>query len=344
MAVKPLIQVIGSLNTDITVTIPRVPEAGETLNADSYSIGAGGKGANQAVACGRAAFKSLTEQDIQVEIIGAVGANDPQVSSLLKPILHASGVDTDGVLEIEGATTGTSTIFVESDGQNRILFYPGANYDGMRDPSRLIDIATRSDNRYPDVVVLQGEIPRETTLELLGTFNDQSNKTQIVFNPAPAYPEGFPIEALCNLGVLIVNETECMLLARSMRVAALPLDVDPESLSRNHLDDIAHGFCDTVGVKITIVTLGSKGAYFATQSGIRDIVPSAKVDKVVDTTAAGDTFAGYFAAILARHIASNKKWEEFNVRIAIEAANTAAARCVQKAGSIQSIPFGYELC
>ncbi|KAJ6063928.1 ribokinase [Penicillium canescens] len=350
MAAKPLVRVVGSLNIDIVTVTPSIPHSGQTLTAISRSIGAGGKGANQAVACGRAAFISKTEQDLDVEIIGAVGADDPQFHSLLEPMLRQSGVGTSGVAKVHGAQTGTSIILVDesSNYNNSILFNPGANYDGMRDLNKILSVATATawataSTRLPDVVVMQGEIPLETTLGLLKHFNEETNKTCVVLNPAPMFPQGIASEALMGLAVLIVNESECIQLAQSLGINFLRFESTNDKLERPQLDHIANHLQQAAGIKNVIVTLGSDGAYFAAQSGLKNRVLSAKVEKVVDTTAAGDTFAGFFAAALARHIGAGGVLQNFDLPSAVNFANLAAAKSVQHSGSMKSIPFGYDL-
>ena len=341
---KPLITIIGSLNIDFVTITPRVPSGGETLTATSMTVHAGGKGANQAVACGRASFTSPSTQDIDVEMIGCVGANDPYYASLMKPTLEKSGVSTAKLRELEGENvqTGTATILVEEgSGQNRILVVPGANYQGpMHEGEEVWGMVMGNGGGKPDVVVLQGEIPRKTTLEVLERFGKDEG-TKVVFNPAPVFEEGVPKEVLRHVDYLIVNETECLLLARGVQGMDLKVQ-DEENMTREELDDIAQAYTK-IGVKNLLVTLGAKGVFFASANGIQDLVAGLKVKKVVDTTAAGDTFVGYFAAAIARHSSGSGKSEVFDVAAAVARANTAAAACVQRAGAMESIPFGHEI-
>lgn len=106
----PLIRVIGSLNVDMVSVTPRLPDAGETITISSYFMSAGGKGANQAVACGRTSRAQSSATDnktlINVEILGAVGGLDGHFNTLLKPTLEKSGVDTSRVQIIPDAYTG----------------------------------------------------------------------------------------------------------------------------------------------------------------------------------------------------------------------------------------------
>lgn len=133
MSSKAVISVIGSLNVDLVTRTSRVPVAGETLTSESFDIGYGGKGANQAVACARL---SRTQQqasegkasDIEVRMVGAVG-DDEFHEGFLKS-LNKDGLKTDAVRILKGKKTGVAVITVEtSTGENRIMFCPGANYD-----------------------------------------------------------------------------------------------------------------------------------------------------------------------------------------------------------------------
>ena len=337
MAQKPVISVVGSLNIDFVTLTPRVPGPGQTLTATSLQVNAGGKGANQAVACGKASFTSRTSQDVVVGMIGAVGIDDPYYASLLKPTLQSSGVSTLGIKEIHNSQTGTATILVEEDGQNRILVVPGANFDGMSDFVPVLAEATA--NGEPDVLVMQGEIPRSTTLQVLNHFSKAGSK--VIFNPAPVFPEGVPIDALKDVDFLIVNESECLLLAKDIVDDHLA-GISEADLTLDHLTSIARALHQSAAVKHLLVTLGANGVLYSSRDE-QLVVPGIKVDKVVDTTAAGDTFVGYFAATLARHISGSKVLSGFDVSAAVSKANTAAAICVQRSGAMQSIPFAYEL-
>jgi ribokinase len=129
MSSKPaVISVIGSLNVDLVTRTPRVPVGGETLTSESFSIGWGGKGANQAVACARLSRSSSQAQssDVEVRMVGAVG-DDEFHAGFLKA-LQDDGLNTQGVEIMKGKKTGVAVILVESGtGENRILVCPGAN-------------------------------------------------------------------------------------------------------------------------------------------------------------------------------------------------------------------------
>ena len=355
MATKPVIRVIGSLNIDFVTLTPRVPGPGETLQAKSMTVHAGGKGSNQAVACGKAAFTSATEQDVLVDMIGAVGAGDPYYASLLQPTLAKSGVSTRYVEEIEGVQTGTATIIVDegSNGENRILFVPGANHR-VNDLDKVLATATQDGD--PDVVVMQGEIPQSTVTGLLSAFNSSTtasasasasrHKTCVIFNPAPMF-DTIPLQVLSNLAVLVVNETECLLLFKAVQELKSIETPNEQDLNESHLDRLTKQLHDVAAISIIVVTLGARGVYYSVahpQTHTRcGLIPAPKVAKVVDTTGAGDTFVGFFATALARHVATHKALDEFDVTGAVTRANAAAGKCVQRSGAMESIPFGYEI-
>ncbi|KAJ5157761.1 uncharacterized protein N7482_008861 [Penicillium canariense] len=347
---QPHICVIGSLNIDFVTSTPRCPGPGETLTATSLSVTAGGKGGNQATACGRASFISKETQDVTVSMIGAVGADDVYYSTLLKPALEQSGVVTENIEESDDAQTGSATIIVEEaiGGENRILVVPGANHAGIMSDVAQIISAVKQQAISPGVVVMQGEIPRKTTLGLLEYFNggvSSGDRAHVVFNPAPVYPEGISLAALKHTAVLIMNETEAVQMSRS--IAGLPVSnlSQPTELDDLQPEELAPRFHETAHVQIVLITLGAKGVYFSTRTGRRGVVQGVRVPKVVDTTAAGDTFVGYFSTALARFLAKGEALEAFDSEIAsaVEKANAAAAKCVQRRGAMQSIPFAYEI-
>ncbi|KAJ9610658.1 hypothetical protein H2200_005435 [Cladophialophora chaetospira] len=334
MVDKPSIAIVGSVNIDFAVLVPRIPGPGETLTAVSLDISAGGKGANQAVACGRAAFVSPTVQDVKVDLIGAVGKGDPYYSSLVQPLLAKSGVGTKGIEELEDTATGTAIVLVDhSDAQNRILVVPSANA-AVSDVSKLIDVIGGLYKHEPTVVVLQGEIPRTTVLGLLRRLN-ASERTAVVFNPAPLFPEGIPIDSVKGLAALVVNETEWLQLVLSWKIGHTEEPTNQPSdanIDQKHLDQYTTQVHETTRISIILVTLGSRGVYYSllkTTGGaicVCGLIPAKRVDNLVDTTAAGDTFIGYFAVELSRHLASKEATlKTFDIRAALGKANSAAA-------------------
>ena len=128
-----IISVIGSLNVDLVTRTHRIPVGGETLTTESFDIGWGGKGANQAVACARLSrtsqqASSSEASDVEVRMVGAVGEDEFHASFL--KALQQDGLNTNRVKILKGKKTGVAVIVVETaTGENRIMFCPGANYD-----------------------------------------------------------------------------------------------------------------------------------------------------------------------------------------------------------------------
>lgn len=153
----PVITVIGSLNTDMVTRAERVPNGGETVQAKSFEVGWGGKGANQAVAAARLSRSKDTlesKDNISVRMIGAVGEDvfGPQ----LKKSMEEDGIDMQGVKALAGRETGTAVILVEeSTGENRILVTPGANF-ALKVDDELVPCGD-----YGDVAIFQLESPMD---------------------------------------------------------------------------------------------------------------------------------------------------------------------------------------
>lgn len=153
----PVITVIGSLNTDMVTRAERVPNGGETVQAKSFEVGWGGKGANQAVAAARLSRSKETLQskdNITVRMVGAVGQDvfGPQ----MKRSMEEDGINMQSVKVLEGVETGTAVILVEeSTGENRILVTPGANF-ALKISD---DLVKHSD--YGDVAIFQLESPMD---------------------------------------------------------------------------------------------------------------------------------------------------------------------------------------
>ncbi|KAF7940666.1 uncharacterized protein EAE97_006852 [Botrytis byssoidea] len=329
-----IITVIGSLNTDLVTLTPRVPTGGETLTATSFSTGPGGKGANQAVACARlsrpnpASAPSHTS-DVLVKMIGAVGDDEfgPSLISSLKDSL----IDTTSIQTIPSQSTGVAVILVESDsGENRILLSPGANHSLL--PPTFSAPASLS-TPLPTLLVLQLEIPLETVLQILTLASSLS--IPVLLNPAPAVL--LPDTAYPSITHLILNESEAAILT-SRPVSAVE---DPSFDWRVVTDEFL-----SRGVKTVIVTLGSKGAILATPKTYTHIPAESNI-KVVDTTAAGDTFVGAYAVDLVHHTSSatqSTDQDQDQVLIsAVKKACKAAARTVEKEGAQSAIPWADEI-
>ena len=309
---NPRLVVIGSLNTDLITRTSRVPAAGETLISKSFDTGSGGKGANQAVACARLSTqKFVGPQNICVCMVGAVG--DDTFGHELVEGLQNNYIDITGVTAKEGEKTGVAVIIVEEQtGENRILMSPNTNFSLKPE-----DFTTLSDfgkdftpTRLPSLIVLQLEIPLDTTLQILKVASEHG--IDVLLNPAPA--QVLPKEAYAAVNHLIINESEAAIVTNTA-------DKNPEwSKWGKHFDRIV-----ALGVRNVVITLGAEGViYLETRQKKLWRFEAEKVN-VVDTTAAGDTFVGAYAVAVTT--------------FAVRWANTAAAKTVERSGAQGAIPW-----
>ena len=267
----PNIIVVGSLNADLVVRVPRFPQPGETISGEDLSIIPGGKGANQAVAAAR--------QGTSVSMLGRVG-NDSFGPELVNN-LKQNHVDTSHVQIDKTSSTGTATIIVDSNGQNVIVLSPGGN--GKVVPADMNEVAF-SDYQ---ILLLQLEIPLETVLSAARRAKESG--LRILLNPAPA--RSLPDELISMTDFILPNEGELSLLT-----GQAVNDISSAEKAAKVL--LARG------AQNVIVTLGAKGALIVSMEQVTH-VNTYQVD-VVDTTAAGDAFIGGFASALLQ----NKSLEE----------------------------------
>ncbi|KAM7222684.1 Ribokinase-like protein [Rhypophila decipiens] len=324
----PRITVLGSLNIDLVSYVSHHPLPGETMTADRVAISPGGKGANQAVACAKlsrarpssqqqSAFEG--EETAKVSMLGCVG-NDTY-GNLLRENLSKHGVDVRGVDVIEGVKTGMAIIIVDKPtGENRIILSPEANHEEK--PGHFL----RAWSPPPDLLIMQLEIPLETVIQATEVAKEAG--VAVLLNPAPA--QTLPEEVYQGLAHLVVNETEAAMLGEC-EVSVL----DDEA----GLEKVARGFIER-GVETVIITLGGRGVYYMTgRRGEKGLLPAEKA-KVVDTTAAGDTFVGMYALEVVK---ARSEGKEFDVAGAVRKSNKAAAKTVERAGAQDSIPWRDEL-
>lgn len=288
--------VIGSLNMDLVTRAPRLPRGGETLIGKSFATVSGGKGANQAVAAARLGA--------QVSMVGCVGSD--AYGEALRGALLAERIDCQAVSTVEDSS-GVALIVVDDSSQNAIVIVAGAN--GALTP----EVVDRFDNvlQTADVIICQLEVPDATVGHALKRGRELGKK--VILNPAPA-SRPLPADWYAAIDYLIPNESEATALS------GLPVD------SLNTAEAAATQLI-AMGAGKVIITLGAQGSLFA--DGTRfEHFPAPKV-KAVDTTAAGDTFVGGFAAALA----AGKSEAE-----AIRFGQVAAALSVTRAGAQPSIP------
>jgi ribokinase len=294
--------VVGSLNMDLVARAPRLPLPGETLAGHAFAQVPGGKGGNQAVAAARLGAG--------VAMIGCVGA-DPN-GATLKAGLEAESIDCSA-LDTSASPTGVALIIVDDGSQNAIVIVAGSNADVT--PATIARhealLATA------DVIVCQLETPPATVRAALAAGRRLGKTT--ILNPAPA-ANALPDDWFSLIDYLIPNELEAATLS-GIEIAT-PDDARRAALALRQK-----------GARNVIVTLGAKGVFslLADRAGEHLAAPQVRA---VDTTAAGDTFIGGFAADLARGS---------TVADAIAFGQRAAAVAVTREGAQPSIPHRSEI-
>jgi ribokinase len=298
---QPKIVVVGSLNMDLIARTSRIPAPGETILGHDFRTAPGGKGANQAVAAARAGAR--------VRMVGRVG-RDAFGEELLAN-LDANEVDHRFVLRDETAATGVAVIVVDDAGENSIVVLSGANMQLTPADVEAAEAAIAE----ADLMLLQLEIPLPAVQRAaeLG----RKHGVQVVLNPAPA--RSLPADLLRLIDVLIPNETETALLT------GMPIDTIPDLKA-------AAAALRAQGPAAVILTLGARGALLSTADQML-LAPAFPV-MPVDTTAAGDAFAGGFGAALA----GGKSLFE-----AVRQGNAAGALAATRLGAQPSLPTRSEI-
>ncbi|TGN77772.1 ribokinase [Streptomyces bauhiniae] len=288
------IVVLGSTNMDLVTYVAQAPQRGETVTGREFRTIPGGKGANQAMAAARAGAT--------VSLIGAVG-NDAYGVRLRDNLEH-SGVDTDFLRTVEGPS-GTAHIVVDDQGNNAIVVVPGAN--------GTVDHLSPGDEGLiasADALLLQLEVPLPAVIA--GAEAARRHGVRTVLTPSPAQP--LPEELLSVTDVLVPNEYEAVTLT-----------------GRTDPLDAAVGLLDLVPE--VVLTLGEAGVLYVSRDTEPLAVPAHQV-AAIDSTGAGDTFAGAYAVAVA---------EEKPLREALSWAAAAAALSVQREGASASMPYRPEI-
>lgn len=284
MAKRPRIAVVGSANIDLTTFAQRFPKPGETIFGDKFDLGFGGKGANQAVAarlCGGEVF-----------MVARVG-NDLFGPATIENF-RKQGIDPSHVRQVDGLSSGVAPIFVEPNGQNRILVVKGAN-----DAVKPADVDAASDVlKSADCIVLQFEIPVETVYYTVAFARQHG--IRCILNPAPAQP--VDLGALKGLDYFVPNESE----AETITGSAV-----------NSVEDAKECAAKLVqgGMRRVIITLGAKGSLLASQIETVHVPPFAV--QSVDSTGAGDAFIGSFAVFLGEGVPEKEALRRANLYAAL---------------------------
>ena len=294
----PRVTVLGSLNIDISVTVPRLPEPGATVLGSTARFTPGGKGANQAVAAARLGAA--------VRMTGCVGDDD--FGRRLLAALREEGVDHQGVRVTADAPTGLAMISVDTAGENMITVASGANH-------QVGDQQVAAATGHGDILVICAEIPvpaiKAALTKAAPTKAASTRAPRCILNLAPAPPDAAAIVA-AGVDWLVVNETE------AAAVLGRPVSGLAEAGQ-------AAAALITAGARHAVVTAGAHGAALAGPDATGTI-SAFRVD-AVDTVGAGDTFVGALAVALAAGIPAAAA-----VRAASAAAATAATRPGAQAG------------
>jgi ribokinase len=291
------VAVVGSINVDLTAFSSSLPRPGETVIGTDFSLMLGGKGANQAVAAVRAGAPTY--------MIGAVG--DDLFRETALDALAREGVDISGVRVAEGPT-GIAHIRVEAaSGQNNIVIVPNANYRLSPDDAEaaLLELRDRV-----SVVLVQLEIPLPVVARVAKVC--RARELRLVLDPAPA--QLLPPGVWRGVSLVTPNELEAEVLTG---IAVT---------SHHSAVRAARWFLDR-GVTIAVITRGERGVLVMGREGAQEY-PALPVTPV-DTTAAGDAFAGALGASLANGA---------SLSIALRRGLAAGALAVTVQGASQSLP------
>ena len=288
MSKSAKLAVLGSINADHILNLAHFPRPGETVIGKQYQVAFGGKGANQAVAAGRAGA--------DIAFIACVGADD--IGERIRQQLQQDQIDTAPVETVAEEATGVAMIFVNGEGENNIGIYSGAN-------AALTPACVERHQqviRSADALLMQLESPLDSVLAAARIA--RASHTQVILNPAPATQ--LSDELLALIDIITPNETEAEILT---------------GIAVNNDDDAARAAqaLHAKGIDTVLITLGRRGVWLSEQ-GQGQRIPGFSV-QAVDTIAAGDTFNGAFITARLEGVAMQDA-----VRFAHAAAAIAVTR------------------
>ncbi|SFN54134.1 ribokinase [Izhakiella capsodis] len=259
MTKRGKLAVLGSINADHILNLAQFPRPGETVIGKQYEVAYGGKGANQAVAAGRAGA--------DVTFVACIGSDD--IGRQMRQQFNRDGINVTTIEEVEGEATGVALIYVNKEGENIIGIYAGAN--GALTPERVQkqwQIIAQA-----DALLMQLESPIESVQ--LAAEIAVKNRCKVILNPAPAAKLSDKLLALVD--IITPNETEAQTLTG--------IDVSDDNGAA-----LAAAALHKKGIATVIITLGNRGAWLS-EGGKGKKIAGFKVS-AVDTIAAGDTFNG----------------------------------------------------
>jgi ribokinase len=300
---KPELIVVGSFVIGMAVRLPRQPDVGESLVADLFHLGDGGKGTNLAVAAAR--------QNCVTAVIARVG-DDPFAKQAFE-LFKREHINCEHVSRTRGEQTAVGLVYLLPQGENTIGFYPGANMKlSVQDVNNAKELITRS-----KVLATQLETPDETVRFALELAARHGVKT--ILNPAPA--RSLSKDVFRFVDVLTPNEGEAKML--------VGLSHDDSSVQN---EDVAMSLLD-LGAKAVVITLGAKGCLLAKPNETPRHFPAYGVS-VVDTVGAGDAFNGGLAVALSR----GQSLEE-----AVRRAVVTASLSTRAIGAHEGLPDAHEV-
>lgn len=301
------IVVFGSSNMDMVVNVEQMPKKGETVKSLAFDMIPGGKGANQACACGK-----LGGRCVFLSVVG----EDENGTRLLQS-LKASGVDTGHILISKTAPTGMALITVDLTGENSIVVVPGANKECGFD----YYCCVKSEIESSDIVLAQLETLESVVYRLLSDAHDLGKTT--ILNPAPA-PTALPDDLYASLDFITPNETELEILTGS------PTD------TLEHISIAARSLIEK-GVGNVIVTLGKLGALHVGRN-VEVLYPAFEMI-AIDTTAAGDTFNAALAVGLSEGMSVSNAINFGNAAAALSVSRKGAQSSIPDREETDKLSF-----
>ena len=296
---------------DLTFSCGDFPGRGQTVMA-RLAVGQGGKGSNQAIACGRIGVRTV--------FVGAMGRG--AYAAEVATFYRREKIGCRLALKAD-QPTGTAVILLNGEGQNIIVIEPGANARlAPRDVPRALLAKAK-------VVLTQLESNQATTAHTLRLSRRAGVTT--VLNPAPMRDD-FDPRLLRHVDILIPNESEFVALVRKLPGIRRP-KFDERALQAMPREAL-HALCRLLKVPIVIVTLGRRGCFISRRDGHESIAAYRNL-KIVDTTGAGDAFCGGFAAGLVRH--------QGRIAEAARLGTAVAALSITKPGAAPAMPHRTEL-
>jgi ribokinase len=289
------IVVVGSINMDIINKVQSFPAVGETIPSVGTEFGPGGKGANQAAAAIRCGSS--------VTLMGAVGKDSFGVELLT--LLEKESITTEHIIKKDGLTR-LAFITVDASGSNHIILSSGAN--GTLNAAEDFSLEELD---FAQALIVQNEIPWEVTQFMIEEACKR--KVKVIVNPAPV--DNFPVDILPMIDLLVVNEHE------AEAITGISVNGELDAIqAANHIL--------LLGGNSVVITLGEKGVVYLDKNAQLIKRKAFKV-RAVDTTAAGDTFIGFFSSSLI----TGK-----TIQDSLDFASAAAALTVTRKGAIESIP------